>query len=64
MLISEFMINDMIMLNNRNIKMMKSNKLFDHKNLRSFKIIKVYNNSIYHLKLLASMKRFHFVFYL
>ena len=51
------------MLNNRNIKTIKSNKLLNYKNLRFFKIIKAYNNLIYYLKLLASMKRLHFVFH-
>ena len=52
------------MLNNRNIKTIKSNKLFDYKNLRLFKIIKTYDNLVYYLKLLTSMRRLHFVFYL
>ena len=51
------------MLNNRNIKTIKSNKLFDYKNLRSFKIIKTYDNLIYYLKLLTSIKRLYLVFY-
>ena len=58
------MINNMIMLNNRNIKTMKSNKSLNYKNLKSFKIIKVYDNSIYYLKLSTLIRRFHFVFYL
>ena len=58
------MINNIIMLNNYNIKTMKSNKLFDYKNLKSFKIIKIYDNSIHYLKLSTLIKRFHFVFYL
>ena len=57
------MISDMIMLNNRNIKTIKSNKSFNYKNLRSFKIIKIYNNLIYYLKLSTSIKRLYFVFY-
>ena len=58
------MINDIIMLNNRNIKTIKSNKSLNYKNLRFFKIIKVYDNSIYYLKLSILIKRFHFVFHL
>ena len=58
------MISDIIILNNRNIKTIKSNKSFDHKNLKSFKIIKIYDNSIYHLKLSTSMRKLHFVFHL
>ena len=56
------MINDIIMLNSRNIKTIKSNKLLNYKNLKSFKIIKTYNNLIYYLKLLTSIKRLYFVF--
>ena len=52
------------MLNNRNIKTIKLNKSLNHKNLKSFKIIKAYDNSIYYLKLLTSIKKLHFVFYL
>ena len=52
------------MLNSRNIKTIKLNKLFDYKNLKSFKIIKVYNNSTYYLKLSTLIKRLYFVFHL
>ena len=52
------------MLNNRNIKTMKLNKLFNYKSLRFFKIIKAYDNLIYYLKLSALIKKFHLVFYL
>ena len=58
------MINDIIMSNNRNIKTIKLNKLLNYKNLKLFKIIKVYDNSIYCLKLSTSMKRLHFKFHL
>ena len=58
------MINDIIMLNNRNIKTIKLNKLFNSKNLKLFKIIKVYENSIYELKLFTLIKRLFFIFYL
>ena len=51
------------MLNNRNIKTIKLNKLFNYKNLKLFKIIKIYDNSIYYLKLLTLMKRLYLVFY-
>ena len=51
------------MLNNRNIKTIKLNKLFNYKNLKFFKIIKTYNNLIYYLKLLISIKRLYLVFY-
>ena len=51
------------MLNNRNIKTIKLNKLFNHKNLKLFKIIKTYDNLAYYLKLSTSIKRLHFVFH-
>ena len=60
---SKFIINDIMMFNSRNIKTIKSNKSFNHKNLESFKIIKIYDNLIYELKLSTSIKRLHFVFH-
>ena len=53
----KFIINNIIMLNNRNIKTIKLNKLFNYKNLKFFKIIKTYNNLIYYLKLLSLIKK-------
>ena len=55
---------NIIMLNNRNIKMIRSNKSFDYKNLGPFKIITIYDNFVYELKLFVFMKKVHFVFYL
>ena len=57
------MINDMIMLNSRNIKIVKLNKSFDYKNFESFKIIKSHE-LIYELKFSISMKRLYFIFHL
>ena len=54
----------MIMLNNRNIKIIKSNKSLNYKNFDFFKIIKIYENSIYKLKLFTLMKKLHLVFHL
>ena len=51
------------MLNNRNIKIIKLNKFFNYKNLDFFKIVKIYENSIYELKLLTLIRRLCFVFY-
>ena len=51
------------MLNNRNIKIIKLNKLFNYKNFDFLKIINIYENSIYELKLLILIKRLHFIFY-
>ena len=39
------------MLNSRNIRIIRSNKSLNYKNLDPFKIIKVINNIIYELKL-------------
>ena len=58
------MISDIIMLNNRNIKTIKLNKSLNYKNFDFFKIIKIYENSIYKLKLLILIKRLHFIFHL
>ena len=52
------------MLNNRNIKTIKSNKLLNHKNLDLYKIIKIYNNFVYELKLSLFMKRIYLIFHL
>ena len=47
------------MLNNKNIKINRSNKSLNHKNLDLYKIIKVINNIIYKLKL---SKKINFIF--
>ena len=39
------------MLNSRNIRITKSNKSLDYKNLELYKIVRVVNNIIYKLKL-------------
>ena len=57
------MINNIIMLNNRNIKTFKLNKSLNYKNLKIFKIIK-FHELIYKLKFLTSMKRLYFIFHL
>ena len=57
------MMKNMIILNNRNIKTIKLNKSFNYKNLGSFKIIKIYDNFVYELKLFIFMKKVHPVFY-
>ena len=51
------------MLNNRNIKTIKLNKSFNYKNLKSFKIIKTYDNLAYYLKLLTLIKKLHLIFH-
>ena len=59
---SAFKIKDIIMLDNRNIKITRSNKLLNYKNLGSFKIIKVINNIIYKLEFSKGMNIYS-VFY-
>ena len=51
------------MLNFRNIKIIKLNKSLDHKNIKSFKIIRAINNSIYKLNLFNTIKKVFFIFY-
>ena len=52
----------MIMLNVKNIKTNRSNKLLNYKNMNFFKIIKVINNMIYELNLLKKKYLFYFSF--
>ena len=54
----------MIMLDNKNIKIIKLTKSLNHKNLGSYRIIKAYDNSAYELKLFAAIRRLHLVFHL
>ena len=53
----------MIILNSRNIKIIRLNKLLDYKNLELFKVSYIINNIVYELKLLDSINVF-LVFYL
>ena len=52
------------MLNYRNIKITRLNKSLNHKNMKSFKIVRVINNSIYEFNLLNTMKSVFSIFYL
>ena len=52
-----------MMLNNKNIKINRSSKFLNYKNLDFYKIIKVINNMIYKLKL-SKRINFFFVFHL
>ena len=61
--VSAFKVDDIIMLDSRNIKTARLNKSLDYKNLGSFKITKVINNMIYELELLDGMNIYP-VFYL
>lgn len=61
---SKFRSKNLVILNNRNIKIVKSNKLLNYKNIKSNKIIRVIDNLIYKLKLLDSLKKVFLVFYL
>ena len=59
---SEFKVRDMIMLNRRNIKTVRSNRSLDHKNIDPYKITKALKNMAYELDLSQSLK-IHSVFY-
>ena len=50
------------MLNNKNIKINRSSKSLNYKNINLYKIIKVINNIIYRLKLSKEINIF-FIFY-
>ena len=43
--------NDIIILNSRNIKIIRLNKSLNYKNLELFRIIRVINNIVYELEL-------------
>ena len=58
----EFKVKDMVMLNRRNIKTVRSNRSLDHKNIDSYRIIKALRNITYELDLSQSLK-VHSVFY-
>ena len=50
-----FKINDIIILNSRNIRITRLSKLLDYKNLKPFRIIRVINNIICELELPKGM---------
>ena len=54
----------MIILSNRNIKIIKPSKSLNYKDLDLYKIIKVYNNFAYKLKLFLFIKRIYSIFHL
>ena len=54
----------MIILDNKNIKIIRLIKSLNYKNLGLYKIIKAYKNLIYELKLLVLIKRLYSIFYL
>ena len=54
----EFKKEDMMMLDNKNIKIARLNKSLNYKNLKLFKIIKAINNIIYKLKFLDDINIF------
>ena len=60
---SEFKIEDMIILNKRNIKIIRFNKFLNHKNFDSFRIIKVFNNFVYELNLSFIINNIYFIFH-
>ena len=61
--ISKFYNDNLIILNNKNNKIIKPNKFLDYKNLKSFKIIRKINNITYKLKLSKFIKNIFLIFY-
>ena len=53
-----------MLLNNKNIKITKSNKSLIYKNLKFYKIIKIFNNYTYKLNLFKSINNIYLIFYL
>ena len=51
------------MLNVKNIKTIRPNKLLDYKNIGPFKIIRAINNSAYKLELSLAIRRVYSIFY-
>ena len=62
-LISKFRNNNLIILNNKNIKIVKLNKSLNYKDLKSFKTIRKINNITYELKLSKSKKNIFLIFH-
>ena len=58
-----FKVDNIIILDNRNIKITRSNKSLDHKNLGPFKVTRVINNIVYKLELLEGINIYP-IFYL
>ena len=54
---------DKMMLNARFIHIMRFNKFLNHKNLNSFRIIEIINNSAYKLNLFESINKLFSVFH-
>ena len=48
---STFKVEDIIILDGRNIKIIRLNKLLDYKNLEPFRVSRAINNMVYKLKL-------------
>ena len=61
--LSELRVEDLIMLDCRNIKTTRPNKSLDHKNMGPFKIIRAINNLAYELELFVIMKKVFSVFH-
>jgi len=62
-IISKFKVDNIIILNFKNINIIKLNKFLKHKNASFYKIVQVINNYVYKLKLLELIKLIYFVFY-
>ena len=61
--IFEFRIDDIIMLNFKNIKTIKFNDFLNYKNFDSFKIIRVINKIVYKFEFFDSMKNIFSIFH-
>ena len=63
LLVFAFKIDDIIILNNRNIRTIRLNKSLNYKNLELYRIVRVINNIIYELKLFDELN-IYLIFYL
>ena len=61
--VSIFKKNNIVMLDSRNIKIIRSNKLLNYKNLGLFRVVRAINNRIYKLNLSKKMNIYS-IFYL
>ena len=59
-----FIVCDIIILNRRNITIIKPNSSLNYKDLGLYKVIKVINNTVFKLRLLETLEKVIPVFYL
>ena len=63
-LVLKFKERDLIILNYKNIKIIRPAKFLNYKNLKLFKVIRVINNLVYKLELFKSINSIFSIFYL